>query len=237
MAQANVTIFAAYNFEDPTNATNFYSDSSGNGHNMPDSTGFGITSSNLAPTGGSYAFNGAGGGLFAWNVTGGSVNQATNWGLELLFKNPGSTSSTVSTEIFSVGDANINGMSILYNPATNRIEGKLNGIQAFGSATYTPGAWNSVSLVNNGTTTTLWVNYAVAATLNSNPTVPNSVWHAFVISGGAVSYTGLADNVRVFTFTGDYTAANISAIPEPSTYAALAGLLAIGAVAWRRRVR
>jgi len=234
VAQATVTIFASYNFEDTSNETTFFSDSSGNGHGFADSTGFGFTSSNLAPVGGSNAFNGAGGGLFAWGVAGGSVGQATNWGIELLFKNPGSSNGSASVSIFSVGNVGGNGMAIVYNPVTNRIEGQRNGVASFGSATYTSDAWNSATLVNNGTTTSLWINSVLVANQTGNPTIADSNWHAFVNSGGGVSYTGLADNVKVFTFTGEFAAANIAAVPEPSTYAGLAGFVALGFVVWRR---
>lgn len=236
LAQATITTFATYTFENTANSAAFFGDTSGNGHGFNNHTGIGSTSTDLAPTGGSNAFSGApSGGVFAWEISGGSVGQSTNWGFELLFKNPGSTSSTISTVIFSVGHPSNNGLSILYNPVTNRIQGQVNGQQAFGSAEYNPGAWNSVVIVNNGTTTTLWLNSVVASTLNLNPTASSDQWHAFVNSGGGQSYTGLADNIRVFTFTGNYTAANISPIPEPSTYAALLGLAALGAAAWRRR--
>lgn len=236
LAQATVTTFSAYTFENTSSSATFYSDSSDNGHGFTNYTGFGTTSTNLAPAGGSYAFSGApSGGLFAWNVSGGTVGQSTNWGIELLFKNPGSTSGSTPAVIFSVGNPDSNGLAIVYNPATNRIQGQVNGQQTFGSAEYNAGAWNSAVIVNNGTTTTLWLNSIVASALNLNPTASNSNWHAFVNSGGGVSYTGQADNIRVFTFTGTYTAANISAIPEPSTFAALLGLGTLGWVAWRRR--
>lgn len=236
LAQATVTTFSTYTFENPSSGTTFYGDTSGNGHGFTNNTGFGTATTNLAPTGGSYAFSGApSGGLFAWGISGGTVGQSTNWGIELLFKNPGSTSGTTASVIFSVGDPSSNGLSIVYNPATNRIQGQVNGQQTFGSAEYNAGTWNSAVIVNNGTTTTLWLNSIVASALNLNPTASSSNWHAFVNSGGGVSYTGQADNIRVFTFTGTYTAANISAIPEPSTYAALLGLGALGWVAWRRR--
>lgn len=236
LAQATVTTFSTYNFENTSSASAFYGDSSGNGHGFANNTGYGTVTTNLAPTGGSYAFSGApSGGLFAWGINGGTVGQSTNWGIELLFKNPGSTSGTTSSVIFSVGDPSSNGLSIVYNPVTNRIQGQVNGQQTFGSAEYNAGAWNSAVIVNNGTTTTLWLNSVVASALNLNPTASDNNWHAFVNSGGSVSYTGQADNIRVFTFTGTYTAANISAIPEPSTYAALLGLGALGWVARRRR--
>lgn len=236
LAQATVTTFSTYTFENPTSNATFYGDTSGNGHGFANYTGFGTVTTGLAPTGGSYAFSGApGGGLFAWNVSGGTVGQSTNWGIELLFKNPGSTSGTTSSVIFSVGNPTSNGLSIVYNPVTNRIQGQVNGQQTFGSAEYNAGAWNSAVIVNNGTTTTLWLNSVVASALNLNPTASDTNWHAFVNSGGSVSYTGQADNIRVFTFTGTYTAANISAIPEPSTYAAWLGLGALGWAAWRRR--
>lgn len=53
-------------------------------------------------------------------------------------------------------------------------------------------------------------------------------------------FAGSIDELRVSSFTGTFNTSmlsynTISSVPEPSTYAALAGLVALGLVAWRRR--
>ena len=115
------------------------------------------------------------------------------------------------------------------------ITAQLNGGATVGSATYLTGAWNSAALVNDGSLTTFYLNYVAVASIAANPSQADGAWHLFVNPGGGVKYTGLADNVDVFTFTGTFTAADISAIPEPSAYAAILGAGALGLAAWRRR--
>jgi hypothetical protein len=155
-AQAVVTIFSSYNFENISSAAAFYGDSSGNGHGLSDES-FSFTSSNLATTGGNYAFDNSGGAptTYAYDVNGGSIGQATNWGFELLIKNPGSNDTGV-VNIFSVGHPNSNGLALYYDPVANQIYGSIGGGATFGNTAYVPGAWNSVALVNDGVSTTLW---------------------------------------------------------------------------------
>jgi hypothetical protein len=59
---------------------------------------------------------------------------------------------------------------------------------------------------------------------------------AFVISV-PVAYMQIAGNgsTQAFRFSFDQIVANATVIPEPSTYAAIIGLLALGYVAYRRR--
>jgi hypothetical protein len=59
---------------------------------------------------------------------------------------------------------------------------------------------------------------------------------------GTAPLSGLIDHARIFTFaTGTFNPSMLSypasAIPEPSTYAALFGAAALGLAAWRRRAR
>ena len=108
---AVVTTFASYDFENITDFSSFYSDSSGNGHVMTDGNFPGAsayTSLNLAGAGGNYAFAGAG---FADSPANGGLGQSTNWGFELLFKNPGSNNGAQAVNLLSVGTPGGNGMS------------------------------------------------------------------------------------------------------------------------------
>jgi hypothetical protein len=233
--QAIRTTFASYNFENVIDFASFYGDSSGNGHVMTDGQFLdpaSYTSLNLAGAGGSYAFAGAG---FADSPLNGGLSQATNWGFEFLFKNPGSNDSLQAVNMLSVGNPGSNGMAILYDPTTDRITARINGGAVVASATYDANAWNSAALVNDGILTTLYINSVAVGSVAANPSTADNGWHMFVNPGGSVKYTGFVDNVNAFTYTGTFTAANISAIPEPSTYPAMLGLGALGLVAWRRR--
>jgi len=67
-------------------------------------------------------------------------------------------------------------------------------------------------------------------TFSSQLVVPTSWLGAYASSAYSVTVTASDIWLNSTTLT-------TSAVPEPSTYAALAGALALGAVAWRRRVR
>ncbi|MEY3773839.1 MAG: hypothetical protein RLZZ129_619 [Verrucomicrobiota bacterium] len=49
--------------------------------------------------------------------------------------------------------------------------------------------------------------------------------------------TGIAGYAYHFAINGDILQVTATAVPEPATYAALAGALALGAALWRRRRR
>jgi hypothetical protein len=232
---AVLTTFASYNFENPTDFASFYGDTSGNGHVMQDGQFIdpnSYTGLNLAGLGGNYAFAGAG---FSDSPVNGSLSQSTNWGFELLFKNPGSNDNNTTVNMLSVGTPGGNGMTIQYDPLSDMIIGQINGGAMVASATYLAGEWNSAALVNDGSFTTLYINSVSVGSIAANPSTADGAWHMFVNPGGGIKYTGLADNVNVFTFTGTFTSSNITAIPEPSTYAGLLGLGCLGVAMYRRR--
>lgn len=62
-------------------------------------------------------------------------------------------------------------------------------------------------------------------------------------AGTYTGFSGSNDTVRIYDISNNLvgtfavTSVAIGAVPEPSTYAALAGLAALGFVAWRRRQR
>jgi hypothetical protein len=83
----------------------------------------------------------------------------------------------------------------------------------------------------------MWVfNSAVASSATEWGVFSSSTW-IMPNDLGIVSLTSsLIDNVVVGGTSGsDFTLASVAPIPEPSTYAALAGLLALGYVVVRRR--
>lgn len=78
-------------------------------------------------------------------------------------------------------------------------------------------------------------------TMAPTGTAPSSYFASYV--GTYTGFTGGDDTISIRdtsnAVVGSFavTGVSISAVPEPSTYAALAGLAALGFVAWRRRQR
>lgn len=103
----------------------------------------------------------------------------------------------------------------------------------------TANQWNYVALVYQPNAVKVFVNGDTAPSYSASLTFRalDQPAQTFSIGGGL---NGRIDELRVSTFTGSFSTAMlsydaISPIPEPSTYAALAGLAALGLVAWRRR--
>jgi len=101
--------------------------------------------------------------------------------------------------------------------------------------------WNYVALV--------YANGNYRTYINSDSVISKSgtgSFNDYFGGGGGLGtyigpgFAGSIDELRVSSFTGSFSTSmlsynTISAVPEPSTYAALAGLAALGLVAWRRR--
>lgn len=108
----------------------------------------------------------------------------------------------------------------------------------------TANQWSHVGLVRNNGTLKAYVN-GQESTYGPITTTYNLITSTATFSIGANTslgalFQGDIDNVRIFTFeTGAFNTSMFaypaSAIPEPSTYAGLAGLAALGLVALRRR--
>lgn len=66
-----------------------------------------------------------------------------------------------------------------------------------------------------------------------------SLYQGAVTNFVPIAYMGIAGNgtTDAFRISFDKIVANASPIPEPSTYAAIVGLLALGVVAYRRRLK
>jgi hypothetical protein len=114
-----------------------------------------------------------------------------------------------------------------------------------GVATISTGVWNSVALVFNPSNTTVYLNgqELFVTTDGFNTVSGESPAEHLVIGGngnGGDFFDGFIDNVRLSTFTeGTFNTSMLAfaatAVPEPSSYAALAGLVTLAFVAGRRR--
>lgn len=185
----------------------------------------------------------------------------TGFGVQLWVKNPG-VMSGASTAIAGFGHPETGGISLNYSGssffgmvARNLDDGEGNYYtESYSFGAVAPGGagsingWDHLAIVNENTVTTFFVNGVFAGNRTSFQiwddawgNGPNDGWHMFVSPGGSTSYTGWADDLKFFTYAqGTFSVSQLdyaSAIPEPSTYAALAGVTALGVAAWRRRHR
>ncbi len=163
-----------------------------------------------------------------------SLSSSSSFFMELWFK---PTSLTGTQTLVYNGDGSFRGVGLYLNGSTLRV---LAGGQFDNptSGTATLNAWNYAALV--------WDNQSASVYLNSLAAPVFSATRSFNAATGGDSiffgtFSGSFDEARVATFsTGTFSTSmlnyqSVSAIPEPSTSAILAGLGALGLVAWRRR--
>ena len=89
----------------------------------------------------------------------------------------------------------------------------------FGTSTVVPGVWTHVALVRNNGTATLYVNGVVTATSTTPPGIPtgNFALGAPPTAPTSQFYTGLIDEVRVFTFApGQFSTNDLLLNQNPS---------------------
>ena len=96
------------------------------------------------------------------------------------------------------------------------------------------GTWDTSGVMN------LYVNGVLEATSSSAGTGSRRADNPFFIGQdiSGARYTGSLDQIRLYgsaLTAGQVSSLQTSSIPEPSTYAALAGLGALGVALWRRR--
>lgn len=130
------------------------------------------------------------------------------------------------------------GVGILLNPGTSMVTGAIAGAGPFASSpVITTGTWYHVALVVDSTGT---AQFYFNGNLVTGASATSGFAGNFSIGGdegGAGLLTGTVDDAKVFTFApGTFTPSmlNYSAVPEPSTWAAFAGLSVFGLAFWRR---
>lgn len=239
VASAQLTIIHEMNFDTPTNAnmdaytgvtpTNYYASLS-------------VTSVGMAPIAGNVSSGVFDGGTFGYGSDWDANTLGTQgYGIEVWVKP--STASGFIAQFGNTGGGVGAGLSLSYSGGQYQYrEGATfvnSGISLAGAGSLS--GWDHVAIVRDAGVTTFFVNGASVASSSANPglAAPNNEWLWWVIPGDGVRYLGMADNLKFFTFaTGTFSSSQLdyaSAVPEPSTYAAIAGALALGFVAYRRR--
>jgi hypothetical protein len=197
-------------------------------------TGSATYTSNTTVSGSSLAFAFTGGNSYAGAVDT-SLTTSASFAMELWFK---ATSLSTTQALFYNGDTGGNGVG-LFLDGSNLVAMAGNRFMVAGETTLTTGTWYHAALVSSGGTITYFLNGASELSRAANFFDPTS--GALYIGGntsGDELFNGTIDHARIFTFTsGTFNTGMLSysAVPEPSTYAAILGLLALGLAAWRRR--
>ena len=125
------------------------------------------------------------------------TNLTTNFGVEM-WLNPSSTNN--SQVPFYNGNSGSSGWGILLSGSN--IDGLFGGTSSITSTdTFVPGTWYDVALVESNTTAILFVNGTIATTLAKTPGSPVGQITVGANQSAAQTYSGLIDELRVFTFT------------------------------------
>lgn len=94
--------------------------------------------------------------------------------------------------------------------ADNTYKGLFGGVTGFGTNVATPNVWTHLALVRDSGTSTLYINGAAVATAPNTPGVPEGNFALAAPPQAPTSqfFTGLLDEVRVFTFAAGQFSAN-----------------------------
>lgn len=185
------------------------------------------------------------GGLAVQFTGGGSYTIASNLGLTNNFAMETwvNFSSLASTQwVMLVGNGASSGTGILFSYDVN---GSYLGVARSGDNVYfrtydlSAGTWYHVALVVDENAE---ANFYFNGNLVTGAAIAlGSFGNQFSLGDaqdGHAYLNGILDDARVFTFaTGTFNPGmlNYTAVPEPSTYALLAGVVTLGVVVWRRR--
>ena len=153
------------------------------------------------------------------------------------------TTATGTRILFYNGNASNSGIGLLLSGANvNVLRG---GVLDSGVAGYNLDQWNYAALVYDGPNGSInvFVNGATTPSFTLNSTGAFNALTAASQTFSVGSLSGSVDETRISTFTsGSFSTAmlsygSMSAIPEPSTYAAIFGACALGLATYRRRRR
>jgi hypothetical protein len=191
----------------------------------------------------SYAFGGNGSYSTAADTTFGYANTDN---VSLIFELQFNASSLTGNQaLIYNGNTSTTGIGLyLIGSSLSLVRGGvvIGGISTV--ATVSTGVWNSVALVAQHANTTVYLNGAAyfITTDGFNPLAGGGSEYLTMGGNGNSGeyFSGFIDNVELSTFTDTFSTsmlshAGTSAVPEPSTYAAIFGALALGFVAWRKR--
>jgi len=164
-----------------------------------------------------------------------------NYGVQLWIKNPGLVGEGEDVVVISIGNPDTDGISLRYNPAEGGYFSAVgNGMGGGGvfSAEHSLSEWTHVGLVYAGSFF-IYIDGVLAGTVSAPVIDPTSEWYLFTSGATATKLSGTVAGINAFVFEQDGFVAEedlaIFAIPEPASWAGLAGFAVLGVAVWRRR--